>query len=248
MGSHSRRSHAGRSAAQPDPYSHPVRTDQGRPDAYQGPGYQQPQPGYPAQPGYAPQQGYGPPATYQQPLPQPRRRKRRTAEQFYVTPDATIVNDYRVTSDQAARFYGPFGAAQARDVAKAVRSGELAPTREAESARHAIRAAAPVPAPTRHQLALLAERRKWIVTTITAVLVMIAGLIMQAVTAAGNGLCNSAIGQIGQALSGSAAAHCGLYTGVHELGSLCTWIGFLGAVTGVIVLGIAAVKIAQAGR
>jgi hypothetical protein len=69
MGSHSRRSHAGRPAAQPAAYSQPVPYSQ---PVQPGPGYPPPQPGY-----QQPQPGYWPPAAYQQPPPQPLRRKRR---------------------------------------------------------------------------------------------------------------------------------------------------------------------------
>jgi hypothetical protein len=71
------------------------------------------------------------------------------ATQYYVTSSGEIVGAAGVAPSDGERWWGPYGAGQARDVAKAVIAGRLAPDRQVQRDRQAQRAgaqAAPAPA------------------------------------------------------------------------------------------------------
>jgi hypothetical protein len=65
---------------------------------------------------------------------------------------------------------------------------------------------------------------------VVAVLVLVGGIILQAVSGAKAGLCNTVIGQFAQQQSTGTAVNCGLWSGVDTFGQVLTWLGGLGAV------------------
>jgi len=72
-----------------------------------------------------------------------------------------------------------------------------------------------------------------------AMLVLIAGIIMQSVSGSKAGLCNTVIGQIAQQGSTGVTVDCGLWTFVDTIGQVATWIGGIGAVLLVLAFGLA---------
>lgn len=72
-----------------------------------------------------------------------------------------------------------------------------------------------------------------------AVLVLIAGIILQVVSGAKAGLCNTVIGQFAQEQSSGAMVHCGLWTGLDTFGQIFTWLGCIGIIGMVLLLGLA---------
>ena len=73
---------------------------------------------------------------------------------------------------------------------------------------------------------------------IVAALVLIGGIIMQAVSGSKAGLCNTVIGQFAQQQSTGTAVNCGLWTGLDTFGQVLTWLGGIGAVALAILLAL----------
>lgn len=71
-----------------------------------------------------------------------------------------------------------------------------------------------------------------------AMLLLIAGVIMQAVSGAKAGLCNTVIGQFAQQQSTGATVDCGLWTGLDTFGQVLTWLGGIGTVLLALVFGL----------
>ena len=71
---------------------------------------------------------------------------------------------------------------------------------------------------------------------VVAVLVLIGGIILQAVSGAKAGLCNTVIGQFAQQQSTGTAVNCGLWSGLDTFGQVLTWLGGFGAVALAILL------------
>jgi hypothetical protein len=163
---------------------------------------------------------------------------------YYVTPNGTTTEESAVSSEQAAEWYGPYGRAQANDVAKAVRAGQMAPTVQQAAARTAA-AVARHGAPVRRSGNQYQSRL--IGTGITGVVFLIIGIIMQAATSSGYAVCNSPIGAIGQAFSSGVQVHCGLDSGVHEFGSALVWIGVC-AIGGAVLLTLVTLASTQNAR
>ncbi|MGA2825476.1 MAG: hypothetical protein ABSF03_05100 [Streptosporangiaceae bacterium] len=115
---------------------------------------------------------------------------------------------------------------EARDEYDRLRAGTAAPRQ---------------PPPTTHRRELSPVAGKWLAVLSSlglAVLVLIAGLILQGVSSAKAGLCNTVIGDFAQQQSGSTAASCGLWTGLDTFGQVLTWLGGIGTVVLALVIGL----------
>jgi anti-sigma factor RsiW len=73
---------------------------------------------------------------------------------------------------------------------------------------------------------------------VVAALVLIGGIILQAVSGSKAGLCNTVIGQFAQQQSTGTAVNCGLWTGLDTFGQVLTWLGGIGAVALAILLAL----------
>lgn len=73
---------------------------------------------------------------------------------------------------------------------------------------------------------------------VVAALVLIGGIILQAMSGAKAGLCNTVIGQFAQEQSTGTAVNCGLWTGLNSFGQVLTWLGGIGAVALAILLAL----------
>jgi hypothetical protein len=79
--------------------------------------------------------------------------------------------------------------------------------------------------------------RRWLEAAVPAAILII-GIIMQAATASKVALCNSVLGQLGQAFSTSANEGCSAANDVHGLGTFFMWLGIAGLVGAAIRIGI----------
>ena len=66
--------------------------------------------------------------------------------------------------------------------------------------------------------------RRWVEASI-AVAILVTGIIMQAATSSKMALCNSVVGQIGQAFDQQANTDCSAVSAVHSFGSWLIWLG-----------------------
>jgi hypothetical protein len=71
-----------------------------------------------------------------------------------------------------------------------------------------------------------------------AVLVLIAGIVLQSVSGAKAGLCNTVIGQFAQQQSTGTTVDCGLWTALDTFGQVLTWLGGIGTVLLALVFGL----------
>jgi hypothetical protein len=74
---------------------------------------------------------------------------------------------------------------------------------------------------------------------VMAALALIAGIILQAVSGAKAGLCNTVIGEFAQQQSTGTAVNCGLWTGLDAIGQVLTWVGGIGVVALALLFGLA---------
>lgn len=73
---------------------------------------------------------------------------------------------------------------------------------------------------------------------VVAALVLIGGIVLQSVSGAKAGLCNTVIGQFAQQQSTGTAVNCGLWTGLDTFGQVLTWLGGIGAVALAVLLAL----------
>jgi hypothetical protein len=90
--------------------------------------------------------------------------------------------------------------------------------------------------------ALLKRRPKAMLGLATPVIWLVAGLILQSLTASDSAACNSMIGAIGQAFSTKAVTDCGLVNAGNTIGTVLAWFGGIGTI---LVATIMAVFIAK---
>jgi hypothetical protein len=108
------------------------------------------------------------------------------------------------------------------DRLKAARQVHLDPPPKKEASSNAGKAATVLPAA--------------LGSLVVAVLVLIGGIILQAVSGAKAGLCNTVIGQFAQQQSTGTAVNCGLWSGLDTFGQVLTWLGGFGVVALAILL------------
>jgi hypothetical protein len=108
------------------------------------------------------------------------------------------------------------------DRLKAARQVHLDPPLKKEASPNAGKAATVLPAA--------------LGSLVVAVLVLIGGIILQAVSGAKAGLCNTVIGQFAQQQSTGTAVNCGLWSGLDTFGQVLTWLGGFGVVALAILL------------
>lgn len=77
---------------------------------------------------------------------------------------------------------------------------------------------------------------------VVAVLVLIGGIVLQAVSGSKAGLCNTVIGEFAQQQSTGTAVNCGLWTGLDTFGQVLTWLGAFGAIALAILLALTLVS------
>ena len=87
--------------------------------------------------------------------------------------------------------------------------------------------------------------KHWI-EPVTPFVVLIVGIIMQAATGSKVALCNSFVGQIGQAFDRQASTGCSVASGVHTFGQVLMWLGILGLIGAAARLWAAYDKVAKA--
>jgi hypothetical protein len=106
----------------------------------------------------------------------------------------------------------------------ATKPPHLTPPRKKEVSSGARKAAAVLPAA--------------LGSLVLAALILIGGIILQAVSGSKAGLCNTVIGQFAQQQSTGTAVNCGLWSGLDTFGQVLTWLGGIGAVGLALLFGL----------
>jgi hypothetical protein len=133
----------------------------------------------------------------------------RTIAEFYVDPVGFVYERSQIADYEAASYHGPY---ETRDEAHRI-AGLI--HEQDSTARQSTR--------TKHRgLAL----------TVMSGLAMAVGIIMISATSSTNALCNSDVGQFGQAFSSITLAHCATDATVHSLGVIVLILGILGILGG----------------
>jgi hypothetical protein len=132
--------------------------------------------------------------------------------EFYVDLAAFVWVRSQITDYEAAHYHGPYETREEADrIADLIRGGETAST-----ARHKMRT----------------QQRGMALTVISGIAVAV-GIIMISATSSTNAVCNSDIGHLGQAFSGSTLTHCAADAAVHSLGVIILIVGILGILGGI---------------
>jgi hypothetical protein len=134
----------------------------------------------------------------------------RAIAEFYVDPAGFVYERSLLTDYEAAAYHGPY---ETREEAR--RIADLMHEQDSTASQS-----------TR------TEHRGLALTVISG-LAMTVGIIMTSATASTYALCNSDIGQLGQAFSSGTLTRCATDTTVHSLGVIVLILGILGILGGV---------------
>jgi hypothetical protein len=73
---------------------------------------------------------------------------------------------------------------------------------------------------------------------VVALLALIAAAIMASLTSAGNAICSSDLGLIGESISSTVAAKCTMYTTVNGVGQALNGLGIFGMIAGAVIAAV----------
>jgi hypothetical protein len=133
----------------------------------------------------------------------------RAIAEFYVDPVGFVYERSQIADYEAAAFHGPYETKQEAHRIAGLIHGQGSTARESLRTEH-----------------------RGLALTVISGLAMTVGIIMTSATSSTNALCNSDIGQLGQAYSSITLARCATDATVHSLGVIVLILGILGILGG----------------